>query len=165
MKEFQQLLTLADDLTLSYISTAEGVRRYLSARREVLALREALITGAITFEDLEEFVRDLVAHFVRGTRSPIDVVLAAIAVAVEPLPLVSFKDFLEDLSRTKIAEMPMAPRVARLSLYWRSNRFAQSTDRDLTIANLTTPPWPPREDRPVRIDVGVDYQSLVLQEA
>lgn len=163
MIEFDRLLALADDVTLSCISTAEGVRNHLSARPEVVALRGALKTGSVTFDDVGAFVRELIAEFVRGTRSPADSVIAAVVVAIEMLPPASIQEFLEDLARVKIAEMPMSPRVARLSLRERTERLAQVTIRDLTIANPIPQAYgPPREAHPIRIEVGVDYRTLDL---
>ena len=162
MIEFDRLLTLADDVTLSCISTAEGVRSHLSARPEVMALRQALVSGAVTFEDVEAFVRGLIAQFVRGTHSPADAVLAAIVVAAELLPRASIEQFIENLARVTIAEMPMSPRVARLSLHERRKQLAQVTVRELDINNLLPQLDGPSEDHPCRIEVGVDYRTLDL---
>lgn len=162
MTEFDQLLTLADDLTLSCISTAEGVRRYLLTRQEVIALRRALESGAVTFAEVETSVRGLLAQFVRGMRSPADAVLAAIAVATETFPNPSIAKFVENLAVVAIAEMPMAPRVARLSLAERRNRLAQVTVRELQIASLIRQLDGPREEHPSRVSVDVDYSDLAL---
>lgn len=164
MTEFARLLTLADDVGLSCISTAEGFRNHLSRRQEVLALRRALEAGAISFDDVQVFIQGLLAGFVRGGRSHAEVVIAAVVVAIEPLTLPGIDEFLVDLARVKVAEMPMSPRVARLSRRERSARLAQLTQRELVIANLPQPTWPPREDRPSRVDVGVDYGIHNLQE-
>jgi hypothetical protein len=165
MTELEQLLTLDDDVTLSYISTAEGVRSHLAGRREVLALRQALDAGAIAFEDVQAFARGLVGQFVRGTHSPADAVLAAVVVAIEPLPSGPIEEFLKNLAGVKVAEMPMSPRVARLALRERTVQLTLVTFRELIIAGLIRQDGEPREDRPVRIDSGVDYQNLDLRAA
>jgi hypothetical protein len=164
MIELERLLTLVDDLPLSCISTAEGLRSYLSRHVEVARLREALKAGAVTFADLEAFMLALIAQFVPGTRNANDVVIAAVVVGIEPLPAAALQDFLEDLARVRIAEMPMAPRVARLSLRERAQGFAQLTTREFTISDLVPQACPIGEELPVKTEVGLNDVTLDLQQ-
>jgi hypothetical protein len=165
MIELDRLLNLSDDLTLSCISTAEGVRTYLSTRSEVLALRVSLESGGTTFGDVKAFVRGLISSFVPGTLSPADAVLAAVVAAIEPLPQVAIEEFLDDLARVKVAEIPMSPRVARLSVRERRKRLAQVTFRDFRITSPVHQADGPREHHPPRISSGQDYGLLNMRVA
>jgi hypothetical protein len=166
MPALNNLRNLSLDATLSTISTAEGLRSFLSSRPEVIDLRHALDAQAIDSDDVHSFVSELLGHFRRGTRFGEEPVLAAVAVAVETLPAPFAQEFLEDLARVRVAELPLAPRVARLSLRERDKRVSQLTVRDLTIANLVPENWgPPRELRPERVTSGVEYRPFQIVAA
>jgi hypothetical protein len=163
MNELAELLKLADDLALSCISTAEGLRNELSKRVEVLALKRALMSGSVTFDDVRAFVERLMERFVRGSKSQIDIVLAAIVNAIDFLPAKRVDDFLDSLAGVRIAEMPMAPRVARLAVRERWNRFTEVTIRDVSF--MTPLPFGgdgPQEEHPVQIDSDINYQIFEL---
>src|SRR5689334_15494439 len=163
MNELENLLALQDDPVLGTISTTEGLRRRLATCPEVTALRAAIESNAVTYEDLDIFVRGLFDEFTRRVKFQGDIVIAAIAIAVEFIPDPRFEEFLEDLGRVHIAEMPLSPRIARIVLTERTRNFAQLTTRELVIAN-ELPEGPLREERPRRVNVGETVGVLVLQE-
>lgn len=161
MQTLNNLRNLSLQATVSSISTAEGLRAFLSCRPEVIELRRAFEAEAIDSDDFHSFVNELLGHFRRGARFHAEGVIAALAVAIETLPARFAQEFLQDLARVKIAELPLAPRVARLSLRERDKRVSQLTVRDLTIANLVPEIWgPPRELHPERVSSGVDYRRF-----
>jgi hypothetical protein len=94
---------------------------------------------------------------------PDDVVLAAIAVAVEPLPTPEVERFLEDLARVRLKEIPFAPRVARLALAERDTWVTPFTARTRRIADLPPPRVPEYvEAQPEYIEIGTDYQPYAI---
>lgn len=146
------LALLRGDLVASafLLSTAEATRAFLRARPEVVALRAALTSGEITEADVRRFVNDLLGKFHRGTKFPGEILLAAIAAAVETLPGAFAEEYLHDLARLRIREISIAPRVARLSLSHRSNVLVGTTDRSQVISSLLS--QGPREAIPHFID-------------
>lgn len=154
MNELERILALADDMALSAISTPEAFRARLSERPEVISLRRALQAEAVTLDQVWEFVRGLLGNFRRGVQLPEDIVIAAVSVAVETYPVRAVQEFMEDLARVRVSEMPLAPRVARLGLAERNKRVTPFTLRVLRIAE----PLPQPFDRfdPIPIDAGID---------
>ncbi len=141
------------------ISTAEGARAFLGARREVIDIRRALTEGSITTDDVRAFVRELLTDFKGGKRFSGDLVLAAIAVAVESLPGQFADNFLKDLSMVEASETPLAPRVAVLALHQRQQSLTGVTLREMTISTLVP-------DRRVRIteSIPIPISGDVLTE-
>ncbi len=161
MRILDDLRALALDCRVSSISTAEGLRAFLGFRPEVIEFRRALDAQVLDDGDLRGFVSELLGQFVRGTRFPDESVLAAVAVAIETLPAQFAEQFLEDLARVRIAELPLAPRVARLSLRERHNRVSLLTVRDMTITEPVPQRWVPlREIHPQRVTSGLDDRLL-----
>jgi hypothetical protein len=100
-------------LAAGFLSTPSALRHFLRRTKEVGEIGLALKQGAITDDTLREFVSRLMQDFQRGERFMHQLVLAALAVAVERRPTEFAEEFLHDLARLQVAEMTMAIRVAR----------------------------------------------------
>lgn len=96
------------------IGTAEALRGALARSPEVLAVRDAMKKCSLDESSVAHFVADLLNSFERGTLFRHDLTLAALAVAVEATFSPQVDLFLDRLARLRIAEIPMASRVARL---------------------------------------------------
>lgn len=118
----------------SVISTAEALRAFLQYRFEVVSLRKAVEAGEITPTDIKEYVDELLRSFSTGTKFLYEIDLAAISMALETFPGPFAQEFLEDLSRLKIQELPLAPRVARLCLTRRRKVVSGVTVRTTVIS-------------------------------
>ncbi len=116
------------------ISTAEALRAFLQYRSEVVSLRRAVEAGAITPTDIEEHVDELLRSFSTGTKFVYEIDLAAISMALETYPGPFAEEYLEDLSRLQIQELPLAPRVARLCLARRRKVVSGVTVRTKVIS-------------------------------
>lgn len=84
------------------ISTAEALRAFLRYRPEVVSLRKAIVSGAVTPVDTKEYVDELLRSFTTGKMFAYEINLAAIAVALETYPGPFAEEYLKDLSRLKI---------------------------------------------------------------
>jgi hypothetical protein len=69
--------------------------------------------GQVSDAMLREFVAEMMADFERGRQLPADVTLAALATALESSNADFAEEYLCDLARLQLAEMPMSIRVAR----------------------------------------------------
>jgi len=79
-------------------------------------IRKSVRHGEITPDDIKCFVSAQTDQFRKGEQLPGDLAIAAIGVAIEGL-LTEFADeYLHDLARLSLAEMPISIRVARESL-------------------------------------------------
>lgn len=107
--------------SLACVATPGGLRRALSRREEVLLVRRAIAQGEVTESSIRRFVSDLLCDFKRDERFPHEVALAAIAVAVEKRVTDFVEEFMLDLARLKLAELPLAIRVARECLKFRAS--------------------------------------------
>jgi len=157
MSQLQRLLSHELQEAAFPISTAEGLQAFLRSRPEVVGLRTALACGELTAPEVEEFVRELLRSFAAGRKFSDEIVLAAIAVAVETLPGRFSEEYLGALSTLRIKEMPLAPRVASLSRVQRAKRLVGLTERlDVLSVPLPEPGSRPTEFVPVRIDATND---------
>lgn len=120
------------------IGGAEALRLVLSQRPEVSAVRRALAEGALAFPDVRDFVSTLLMDLRRGERFPHDVALAALAVALEDHPGDHAAAYLEDLARTRIAELRASPIVAAACL--RERRVVPATYGHLTLESALARP-------------------------
>ncbi len=110
------------------ISSARGLRAMLRARPEVVDLRRELTSGALTPSHVQTFVGELLSQLQRGRKLTEEVVLAAIAVAMETLPGSFAHSYLSDLAGLEIQEIPLAPGVARHALDRRKTVLVESTE-------------------------------------
>jgi len=97
----------------SLVSNLRAVHRALQRSKEVEELRSALCTGEVTEETLSVFTTSLLKDFEGGKRFPHELALAAVAVALETRPTPFAEEFVLDLARLELAELPIAIRVAR----------------------------------------------------
>ena len=118
----------------SVISTAEALRAFLQYRSEVISLRKAVEGGEITPTDIRDYVDELLRSFSTGIKFAYEIDLAAISMALETFPGPIAEEYLEDLSRLKIRELPLAPRVARLCLTRRRKVVSSVTIRTKVIS-------------------------------
>lgn len=101
------------------ISSVAGLRRYLARSPFIKAIREALSSGEISEERVRRFSNHLLRDFRPGELFAHELALAAIAVALEGRRTEFAEEFLLDLARLSIAEMPWSSPIAREScLIW-----------------------------------------------
>jgi len=108
---------------LSFVTQPVALHKLLAYSEEVRAIREKLQEGAITEETLRKFASSLVQQIEYGKRFPHELALAAIAVAIETRATDFSEEFIFDLARLKLPEIPLAIRVAREA----SSKLIQST--------------------------------------
>lgn len=118
------------------ISTAEALKAFLKYRPEVLSLRKSIEAGEVTPTDIKEYVDELLRSFSTGKKFAHEIDLAAISMALETFPGNFAEEYLEDLSRLKIQELPLAPRVARLCLARRRKVVSGVTVKSTVISML-----------------------------
>jgi hypothetical protein len=133
MIALQSLGTESLNLAASCISTAEGLRGFLSNRSEVLDLRRALASGSVTFDQIQLFVQQLLRDFKRNEKLTNEYILAAIGVALETFPGRFADDFLTELAAIRTKELPLASRVASLALRRRNERVPELTYKEKTF--------------------------------
>jgi hypothetical protein len=109
----EELISDSFVLSLGFLSTAAALRRQLLRTKEVREIREAFRQGAITEEAIREFVSRLLAGFRVGSRFENEMALSALAVVLERRATDFAEEFLLDLAKLKLAEMPLCIRVAR----------------------------------------------------
>jgi hypothetical protein len=97
----------------SFISNPSAVHRALQRSKDVENLRLALRTGEITEETLRAFCASLLKDLEHGQRHHHEMAFAAIAVALETRPTPFAEEYVLDLARLELAELPIAIRVAR----------------------------------------------------
>jgi hypothetical protein len=98
------------------VSTPAGLREALRGTASAQKLLEALDLGLVSTENLRDFAQNLTKDFTPGVRFSDEPELCLLAVVLENHES-SFSDtFLTDLAAVNVAELPLAPRVARLCL-------------------------------------------------
>ena len=100
-------------LSVGFLSTPGPLRRFLQKTKEVADIRAALEQGVVTDITLRAFVSNLMRDLRRGERFAHELALATLAVVLEMHPTVFAEEYLEDLSRLRVAEMSLCIRVAR----------------------------------------------------
>lgn len=121
------------------VSTPEGLAVLLKRRPEVLDLRRALDRGSITLGQLRHFVATIVRRFEPGKRFVGDVTLCALAVALESHATRFAEDYLRELSRLELGELPMSPRVARVALRSRARLLSGTTVSKFRLSEIKPP--------------------------
>lgn len=97
----------------SFISNPRAVHRALQRSEDVKKLRSALGSGEVTERSLREFCADLLRDLKYGSRFPHEFAIAAMAVAIENWPTPFADEFITDLGKLELRELPIAIRVAR----------------------------------------------------
>jgi hypothetical protein len=108
----ERLLSDEFQATLGGLSTPSAIRRLLARTPEVHELQQALQEEAITEDAIESFVAALLKDLRPGSRFAHDLVLAAIAVALENRQTAFADRYLQDLANLRLAEMSSSIRVA-----------------------------------------------------
>lgn len=131
MNKLQQLLSDEFVSELGFYSTAAGLYRGLAKNPVVKELTDAIRTGEISANNIREFVAQLAPAFERGIRFPHENCLAAICVSIEHFANPFSEEFLIDLARVNITELPFAPKVAGICL---ANLFQTPKTYDSMVA-------------------------------
>ena len=100
-------------LKFSFISNPRAIHIALQRSEDIEELRNALGSGVVSEEAIHAFSADLLKEFQQGKRLPNEFALAAIAVAFETRLTPFAEEFVMDLAKLKLAELPIAIRVAR----------------------------------------------------
>jgi hypothetical protein len=108
---------------------AEGLHRALHRSPTVRAARGALASGRFDDNDVREFANHLLLRWEAGRLFPHDLSLAAIAVLLEDRFSDFADEYLHDLARLNVAELPKSSRVARISLKSRSQSTSSRSRR------------------------------------
>ena len=171
MPTFDALRDESLKLAASSISTAEGLRVFLSGRAEVLEVRRALATGSLTCDQIRTFVQRLLRNFRVNRKFVDEYVLAAIAVALESFPGHFADQYLSDLASVRIKEMPLASRVASLAIRQRKELVPALTYKEFVAAvsrerTLTRPDLEgPREWKVTRLNAHTDQPKAFRYES
>jgi hypothetical protein len=128
--EFQVPILFAPSPLASY--------RMLQKAPEVLRLRESLGQGAISDLTIRKFVAKLMQDLRQGERFRHEVVLAAIAVALESWGGGFADEYLNQLAALKVGEMSMSIRVAGECLKRRTSQ-ATSQQRKSEVVTGQSP--------------------------
>lgn len=104
--------------SVGIVTSPETLHRWLTRQKMVTLVKSALAGGTLTERHVREFSNELLGSFRRGERFPLayEIALAAIAVAMEDRHTEFAEEYLLDLARLKIVEMPLSPGVARIGL-------------------------------------------------
>lgn len=108
----ERLLSDEFQARLGGVSTAPALRRLLARTPEVLELQKALAEQTLPEDAVESFVAGLLKELRPGTRFAHDLVLAAVAVALENRQTPFTARYLHDLADLRLAELSTSIRVA-----------------------------------------------------
>ena len=118
-KSLLQLVSL--DFEASVVtSSASGLRALLRRSFQLRELRADHRSGAVTDDNIRQFVDSLFSEFATFESFPHQVALATFAVLFEVRHSPLAEDYLIDLSRVRTARLRMASSVARICLRNRS---------------------------------------------
>ncbi len=109
----EKLTTDEFAVTFSFVSNPRAVCHALRRSEYVENLRLALSSGEVTEEAIRSFSATLLRELEYGKRFPHELALAAIAVTLEIRSTPFAEEFVFDLARLDLAELPIAIRVAR----------------------------------------------------
>lgn len=99
--------------SLAFITQPQALHHAFEKSVEVLEIRTALESGSLSEESIRKFASELVRQIEYGKRFPYELALAAIAVALETRSSDFSEEYIFDLAKLKLAEIPLAIRVAR----------------------------------------------------
>jgi len=102
-------------IRLGLISNPRAIHRRLQVSDEVHSIRRALANGEITEESLRRFTAELLCEYAPDQLFGHEMALAAIAVVLETRATAFASEFIGDLARLELSELPIAIRVARES--------------------------------------------------
>jgi hypothetical protein len=112
-----------------YIGTPTALHRALRRAPEVLAIQNALRTGEVTEEEVQQFSSRLLEDVRKGQLCPHDLTFAALATALEGHTSEFADQYVSSLADLELVELKMSIRVARQCLADRmkSTKTTQST--------------------------------------
>ncbi len=96
------------------ISTIEGIYHALRRSIEVKTLNSALREELVGEQELDQFIRQLLASFIAGEQFRFQMTLAGIAVACESINKAFARQFIDYLASMQLSELSVASMVARL---------------------------------------------------
>lgn len=102
--------------TSALVSTPPALRAALKRTQSAKTLHRAFVLGTIPIDSVSDYVQELTGQFERGVRFPYEPELCLLAVVLEESNSPIADQFLKDLSRVRVAELPMSPKVAEICL-------------------------------------------------
>ena len=132
-KVLEALKTEEFDVEVGPALQPELLWKRLARTQQVKDLKTAIEAGGISDGDLASFVSDLTGQFGRGQRFPYEMALGAVAVAVEARGTRFAEEYLCTLAGLRLAELGVAPGIARVCLRHRS-RQPTTEIRDLVLS-------------------------------
>jgi len=112
-KVFEDLTSDEFVISVGLVSTPEALRRFLLRSHAIHSIRESLRQGVITDETIRQFISSLMKEFSVGQRFVHEMALAALVVALERRPTNYAEEFISDLAKLRLAEMPLCIRIGR----------------------------------------------------
>lgn len=97
-----------------FVGSSTALRSALQSHAVVSQLRADLISGALVHADIDNFVSRAMRNLSVGVRLEEDMALAALAVALEREASDFANEYIEELSRLRLSEMPNSIAVAEL---------------------------------------------------
>ena len=102
--------------SLGYDVPADVMRVVIRGNDAFAQFQNQYRQGEITDAEIEGFVHSLMETFRRGQKFPFDRTLAFLVVALERITTPFVRTFISDLSRIRVAEIQLAPRVAQFAM-------------------------------------------------
>lgn len=116
-------------------NSATSLRRHLPRTTTISALRDAFEGKALTESTVRDWTEHLLRDFVPRQLFAHDLAIAAMIVVVERVRSDFTDEFLYDLARLEIAEMPLSSAVARLAIHSRLQRPRSKRQEDSFSSN------------------------------
>lgn len=125
MKILKNHCSALESVRLMVASSPSVYRRILIDSGVPGKLRAEMISGTVREPEVREFVETLMSDFREGSQFVHERFIAALAIACETIYSKFSDEFPNDLANLKLAEMPMAIRVARYSLELRRVKMSE----------------------------------------
>lgn len=116
------------------VATPEALATLLKRRHEVIEVRRAFDRGSITSDEVRHFISHTLGRFEAQKKFAGDIILSALAVALETNASEFAEEYLQELSRLKLRELPMSSRVANAALRSRGKVLSSKTTRKFRLA-------------------------------
>ena len=150
-------------IEFSFISNPRALHRALQRSEDVEELRNALGSGVISEETIRVFSADLLKEFQQGKRLPNELALAAFAVAFEARLTPFAEEFVMDLAKLKLAELPIAIRVARHACQERLKLSDNKTKLFRISGEDTVPKDWQEAPEPQKVNIGQSSERFLLE--
>ena len=111
-----ELMSLRDDEFLAVLGCVSNPRALINALRsseQVRNVRRSVSSGGLDESRIRQFVSSLLNEFRPGQLFPWDLTLAALAVVLEGRQTAFAEEYVHDLARLDLIELPRSSRVAR----------------------------------------------------